>query len=147
MAADSAGGTSDVNKVLSYGTRVRLVGWAMVGICMPLSIFFMLSLSHVRPGQIPIILCGAVIFLGLPLMLLAEFYRVKISFDDHAIYTRSPWRPARTIPWKEINSCNYSASNRWYAIRTANHGTIRVSDLLSGKQQFLTELKRRTNLG
>lgn len=75
--------------------------------------------------------------------LLFEAFGVTISFDDHAIYTRSPWRKQRTIPWSDVQSVDFSQINQWHLIRTANQDSVRLSVMLQGSQTLLNELRER----
>ena len=82
-------------------------------------------------------------FTGLTVALLLEFYLVRIEFDDYSIYTRSPWRPQRRIPWYEVMSYSFSVASQWYVFRTRSMGAIRLSVYLSGLGSFMAEAKRR----
>jgi hypothetical protein len=134
-------------KVLCYGPKVRLLGWVLLAMVTPLVVFFLMALWHLPSNQIPLTLTVAVFILMMPVALLIEFYGIRVAFDERGIHTHSWWRGSREIPWRDIVSCKYSTVNRWYVIGTNGHGNIRVSNLLSGTDEFLAELKHKTGVG
>jgi hypothetical protein len=85
-----------------------------------------------------VILVGMFVALNLPLQV--EFFGVSITWDDTNIYTRSPWRGRRTIPFSAVKSCDYFALCQWYRIHTEGHGIIRLHLYMSGIPDLLREL-------
>lgn len=81
---------------------------------------------------------GLFVVLILPLHL--EAFGVLISWDDANIYTRSPWRGRRTIPFTAVKSCNYSTGMQWYRIHTDGYGIIRLHLLMRGIPELLAAL-------
>jgi hypothetical protein len=70
-----------------------------------------------------------------------EFFCVRIEFDDECIYTFSPWRARRRIPWDAILQCRHSDLNQWYVLVLRSQGTIRVSRYMCGAEEFLAKLE------
>ena len=125
--------------VLKFGWKLMLFG------CLSILISFVLFFLATKgsnstdvwmPGTISLVffLCGLYIIL--------EFLFVRIEFDDKFIYTFSPWKASRTIPWSEVTSCSYSHANHWHILRTQNSGVIRISDYLSGRVTIERHWKR-----
>ena len=134
-------------RILHYDARMRLVGWGLAALLAPLLVFSVSSLSGFQANRVLLALALAALSICIPLVLLLEVYRVRVEFDETAIYTFSPWRPSRTIPWSDVISSRYSEWLRWHVIRTKSHGDVRLSDLLSGLDEFLVDLnaKARAN--
>jgi len=129
--------------VLRYGTPVRVFWWLLL--CAVLVGWYVgVQKSNEGPVSQWIVLEGFAVVM-LPLFL--EFFLVRIEFDDHAIYTRSPWRSPRRIPWSEITSYSFSRANRWHIFRTRSMGAVRLSVFLSGIGSFMAEAKRRQLVG
>lgn len=80
------------------------------------------------------------LFIALILPLHLEAYGVLITWDDTNIYTRSPWRKCRTIPFSSVRSCDYSNSMQWYRIHTEEHGIVRLHQLARGIPELLAAL-------
>lgn len=80
------------------------------------------------------------LFAGLILPLHLEFYFVRVVWDDHSIYTRSPWRRSRTIPFSSVTRCDFSQSMQWYRVYTNDHGIIRLSMFARGIPHLLEAL-------
>ncbi len=80
------------------------------------------------------------LFIALILPLHLEVFGVLITWDDSFIYTRSPWRKARKIPFSAVRSCDYSNAMQWYRIHTDGHGTIRLHQLARGIPELLSIL-------
>jgi TRAP-type uncharacterized transport system fused permease subunit len=69
-----------------------------------------------------------------------EFFFVRVEFDEMFIYPFSPWRGSRRIPWSDVTFFHFSATCSWYVIHTRSHGTLRVSELMSGIGSFVRRL-------
>lgn len=133
--ADSTGKRS----VLKYGTPIRIFAWLLL--CGLTAGLYMGSRRSIQgPGSW---LGVFAFFAGVMLVLFLEIYVVRIEFDDYAIYTRSPWRPERSIPWSEITSYSFSGISQWYVFRTRSMGAVRLSVYLSGRGSFMAEARRR----
>lgn len=85
-------------------------------------------------------------FLIMSLALIAEALFVRIRYDERGIYTNSPWRRSREIPWHAVNGHSYSEVNRWHILETRAYGRIRLSIYLRGLPDFFEELKERSGL-
>ena len=90
----------------------------------------------------PAVLC-ILLFVGLILPLHLEAYFMTISWDDEAIYTRSPWRCSRTIPLSSITRCDFSQSMQWYRIHAEGYGIVRLPMFARGIPQLLAALPVR----
>jgi hypothetical protein len=73
---------------------------------------------------------GTLLLISLYVFLEAQF--VRVEFDDEFIYTFSPWRKRRVIPWCAVAGYSYSAVNRWHILKTRGNGSVCLSELLSG---------------
>ena len=130
-------------KVLYYGGRVKLLGWVLFAMTVPLVAFFLYSAPHVPANQLPLVLTASAVFMSLVLLLVLEFHRVTVAFDATSIFCQSPWRRSRVIPWTDVMSIKYSPPLRWYVVKTKVHGTLRLNSLLSGLHELLAEAQRR----
>jgi hypothetical protein len=89
------------------------------------------------------------IFLVLILMcvtLILEAAFVRITYDDHYITTRSPWRSVRRIFWHSLVGCSWPELNRWPIPDTRTHGKIRLSSYPIGQQKFFPVLIERMGI-
>ena len=68
---------------------------------------------------------------------------IVIEYDDHYIYTCSPWRANRMIDWDDLVEVQYSYLAQWYVVRTKGSGNVRLTILLSGIGFFLKQLEFR----
>jgi len=50
----------------------------------------------------------SLLFIALIIILLAEAFMVRITWDEKSIYAHSPWRKNREIPLSDVISCHYS---------------------------------------
>ena len=126
-------------RVLEYGRAVRIAGW-----CFALfGILILYAAAHASKDQTVIAACvGGGMFIGC-MALFAEFHFVRIEFDEDSLYTFSPWRKRRVIPWSDVVGYGYSDMNRWHVLKTSRFGSIRLSVLLSGLGTMAEELKKR----
>ena len=134
-------------KVLYYGRRIKVIGWVLLAMVVPIVAFFLHATGHVPPDEVALALIAAIAFISLPLLLILEFHRMTIAFDSTTIFCESPWRRSRAIPWVEVVSIKYSPSLRWHVVKTRSHGTIRLNSVLSGLREFLAEVERRRIAG
>ena len=125
--------------VLMYGRPVRVLGW----FCVLISLFILYAASGASADLLVLAWCLGTGFLVMGFSLFLEFHFVKILFDGEFIYTVSPWRPARKIPWTAISGYAFSDINKWHILKTTSYGNIRLSILLSGLGTFLQELDKR----
>jgi hypothetical protein len=119
---------SDGRYVVEYGRAVKIAGW----LGLALGAFIAYAASQVSSDQRVTAACvGGALFVGC-VGLFLEFHFVRIEFDDQFIYTFSPWRKRRIIPWSAISGYSYSAATHWHVLKTRGCGSIRLSELLSG---------------
>jgi hypothetical protein len=126
-------------RVLDYGRAGRIVGWCF-------ALFGILSLygaTRASKDQIIIATCAGGGMFIVCMALFAEFHFVRIEFDEFSLYTFSPWRERRVIPWSDVIGYAYSDMNRWHILKTSRSGSIRLSILLSGLGTMAEELKKR----
>ena len=118
-----------------YSKTLRLLvmlGWIAMGILAVRESFKSADLMRTA---------SAVGFIGALLLILhLEFFTVQISWDDVNIYTRSPWRRRRTIPFTAVTSCDYHSGMQWYRIHTNGYGIIRLHQFMSGVPELLAAL-------
>ena len=74
----------------------------------------------------------AVLFSSYACTSFVEMHFVHVEFDENSIYTFAPSRGRHVIPWSDVVGYHYSAVNRWHILKTHGHGSIRLSELLSG---------------
>ncbi len=124
---------------ISYPKAMRVfvyVGWSAILIVIALAIF------TAKKSDIKSVLCIIGLFTALILPLHLEAFGVCITWDKENIYTKSPWRKRRTIPFYAVRSYDFSATMQWYRIRTEGYGIIRLSQFLRGVPEFLEALPR-----
>lgn len=126
-------------KILAYGLSVRVFGWILLLI----SLFIVYGALRASASQIIIAWCVGIAFSLMGSAVVLEFHFIRILFDDEFIYTFSPWRPSRKIPWTAISGYAFSDLNKWYILKTTSYGNIRLSILLSGLGTFSQELEKR----
>jgi hypothetical protein len=127
---------------LEYGRALRLFAYGQIALLSAIAVVSFWTTPEDRLAVILLFLLFLV--LGGPIVL--EVLFVRIGFDDVYIYCHSPWRPSRTVRWRDLTSCSYSTMNQWWIIGTTHQGTIRISDYLSGQDSFLQMLERKTAL-
>lgn len=125
--------------VVAYGGPLKVLGWAMLA----LGAFFIYAAGHARPDDrsIAAVVSGAAMAGGA--MLWLEFLWVRIEYDAGAVYTHSPWRGRRVIPWRAVTGYRYSPISGYHLLETRNLGRVRLSVLLSGLGSFFQELALR----
>jgi hypothetical protein len=126
--------------VLSYGAPLKCFVISLWCIFVPLGLFLVLGAPLQKQAQGHVV--TALLFSGLMAMHL-EFYYISILCDEHGIFTRSPWRPSRSISWSEIRNVTYSRMAQWYVIETESKGRVRCHVMLDGTQTLLDELSVR----
>jgi hypothetical protein len=114
--------------VVEYGLRAKMVSWC----CLAVGSFIAYGASHPSANQHVLAACLAAGLFLVSLYIFLENQFVRIEFDDNFIYTFSPWRKRRVVPWSAVVGYSYSALNRWHILKTYSYGSIRLSELLSG---------------
>lgn len=130
-------------KILEYSMPARIMGSVFVIL---FGAFLVFALLKAKPEEIRIVwgVVGSLFLISL--FIFIEFFRVKISYDQNMIYTQSPWRDSREIPWPDVSGASFSQVNKWYLLKTDHHGNIRASVYLMGISTLVEELKRRNLL-
>ena len=124
--------------VLKYGRLMKVLSW--IGAFFGVLIFY----AAVQSVNDPIIgPCVGVALFALFLYFWVECHFVRIEFDEEFIYTFSPWRRSRVIPWNEVIGHGYSAMGGWHILKTQKFGSIRLSELLSGLGTMMGQLEKR----
>jgi hypothetical protein len=80
------------------------------------------------------------LFAGISLPLVIEFYRVSISFDDSAIHVSSPWSRRRSLPWSEVRTIRWRNTAKWLDLRT-ERSVVHISPWLVGLEAFAAACK------
>jgi hypothetical protein len=97
--------------VVEYRLPVKIAGRSFLAI----GFFIAYAASRASADQRVLAACvgGTLLLISLYVFLEAQFARVE--FDDEFIYTFSPWRKRRVIPWCAVAGYSYSAVNRWHS--------------------------------
>ena len=74
--------------------------------------------------------------------LLEIFFR-QVILTEGTVIIHSAWSRKREIPWTEITAVSYSPWMQWHSISTRGQGSFCCSDLLSGKEEFLSAIAAR----
>ena len=127
--------------VLRYGwalQTIEILAALMAGLMMFLAI-------QARPDQRGIAMVVVLGFVLLAVVLGLEVFGVRVEFDADTIWCFSPWRRNRAIPWAEIERVTFSHVNQWWIVRTRTGalGSIRLSQFLTGVEDFLTAARAR----
>ena len=126
------------SKTVAYSKAMRVVViciWLLVAAILALAIGVMLQHGDLTAAAA---LLGS--FTALNLILHLEVFGVSITWDETNIYTRSPWRKPRTIPFSAVEFCDYSPLWQWYRVHTKGFGIIRVNQYMRGMHNFLRVL-------
>ena len=114
--------------VVEYRLPAKIAGCCLAAI----GFFIAYAASQASANQHVIATILGVLSLLMSVYVLLEVHFVRFEFDDEFIYTFSPWRRCRVIPWTAVAGYSYSAVNRWHILKTRGRGSIRLSELLSG---------------
>jgi uncharacterized membrane protein YfcA len=114
--------------VVEYRLPAKMAGWC----CLAVGSFIAYAALHASVNQrvLATYVAGLLFLVSVYIFLETQF--VRIEFDDNFIYTFSPWRKRRLVPWSDVVGYSYSAVNRWHILKTRGYGSIRLSALLSG---------------
>jgi hypothetical protein len=114
--------------LVEYRLSVKILAWC----CFAVGLLGACAASRASANQRVIAVCaGGAFFLG-SLYLLLQTHFVRIEFDEEFVFTFSPWRKRRLIPWSAIIGCSHSALNQCHILKTRGYGSIWLSELLSG---------------
>jgi len=122
----------DYEKILKYGRSIRALSIFVLAVAgFMLYITFLSSNKHKLVAYI----VSGFFCLG-ALSFVLEAFLVNIRFDYDLIYTFSPWRRPRIIPWFAI--VGFSASNffQWTVFMTDRFGKIRISRYFNNDGAF-----------
>ncbi|HEY3898477.1 MAG TPA: hypothetical protein VGM54_07685 [Chthoniobacter sp.] len=114
---------------IEHSQRMRtfvILGWVFTAGLALLAAFTARG-GNVKPAVLVVALFGA---LFLPLHV--ETFGASITWDETNIYTRSPWRRRRTVPFTAVKSCDFSPVLQWYRIHTDGHGIVRLHAYMTG---------------
>lgn len=125
------------SRSVGYTKAMRV--FAVLGWGLPVLVSVLVGLTA-KDARILTAVLAAVPFVALILPLYLEVFWVSITWDDANIYTRSPWRRRRTIPFSAVKSCDYSTSMQWYRIHTDGYGIVRLHSLMRGIPDLLRAL-------
>lgn len=134
-AALSQDGTSVILKPSWVGIAMGGIALA-IGIgagCLPL-------LVETKASERPLIVGVGALFGGLGAILVNDA-RGRVQLMSDRIEAFSPWRGKRTLKWSEVISVGYSPINRWFILKGAATGTIRVSAMYVGVSTFVERLR------
>ena len=118
--------------VLSYGFVARAFVVVLV-LLLPGLILYLYVRGLAKMDVVLVILAFTALSAG---YLIPEFFRTRIEFDDSTVYTFSPWRKPRAIPWSAFLSAMPSATMYWTTFETNGFGAVRVHDWLEGAAEF-----------
>ncbi len=132
------------SSLLRYGMALRALSTVFL-----LLIFCILLFAEYDPKNKPEdngMLMASGILAAVALFFFIEMFFVRIEFDETRIKTHTPWRSSREIPWSDIQSFQHDQAHCWYIIQTRTHGTLRISTLLSGINDFATKLHHHASV-
>jgi hypothetical protein len=126
--------------VIEYGRPARLLGCILLaagGVALYAAV-------QLPPGPTNVALYAAAGMFATCVGLFLEFHFVRIESDGEFLYTSSPWRKQRVIPWRSVTRCDYSDFHRWHVLQTNQYGSVRLSRLLSGLEPISAQLRQRS---
>lgn len=129
-------------RTLKYGWRFRTFILIFSGGMPVLSVVSYVNGNLADVGE----LVSMILLDLLALYAFLEVFLVSITFDEHGLTARSPWRKTRRIEWFEVTEYDFSGWNQWHLLRTEKKGTVRISIYLTGMITFFEELDRRTTV-
>lgn len=136
---ESKGSPTDAEGILwlQYGVSTKVIGIFAVGTT---GYAVINSLLAGRPLQAAIL--GALIGLcGFPVFLTAFFW--KVGFDHKGIYSQSPWRRNRFVPWSDVRRVRFSQNMKQWIIETRCQGNIRINELVPGASDIVSLFNQR----
>ncbi|MCD6051902.1 MAG: hypothetical protein K0Q55_3311 [Verrucomicrobia bacterium] len=134
-AAERTGSAS----LLRYGMALRILS-AVFLLLMSCGLLFAEYDPKNKPEDNGMLMaCG--ILTAVALFFFIEMFFVRIEFDETRIKTHTPWRSSREVPWSDILTFQHDQAHCWYIIKTRTHGTLRISTLLSGINDFAARLR------
>jgi hypothetical protein len=124
-------------------------GFALfAGIGIPLAITVLVVFNPPKnPGDVYAILGLYGLFILLSAPLLWESWRFAVYVSPKGIECRSPWRPGRFLPWRDIEEVSFSPMNSWFVIRSTDGWKFRIHTLVPGLSQFLEQCEQHLPAG
>ncbi|HXP34777.1 MAG TPA: hypothetical protein VN827_04455, partial [Chthoniobacterales bacterium] len=110
--------------IVQYSLAAKIAACVFLG----LGLFIAYAASRASADQRILAACvGGTLFFA-TLLIFVEFHFVHVEFDENSIYTFSPWRKRRVIPWSAVISYSF----KWHILKTRDYGAIRLSAFMSG---------------
>jgi hypothetical protein len=124
-------------------------GFALfAGLGIPLTITVLVVFNPPqKPGDVYAILGLYGLFILLSAPLLWESWRFAVYVSPKGIECRSPWRPGRFLPWRDIEEVSFSPMNSWFVIRSTDGWKFRVHLMVPGLSQFLEQCEQHLPAG
>ena len=135
-------GIENGRTVIKYGIAMKLFSW--LSLALPLMVISFIP--KVKSSDMPSVITAFCMASGISASLILEFNRVMISYDDKFIYTKSPWRKNRKIPWSDITNIEFSNAASWHVVFTKNNGKIRLHTGLNGLKTILLEINKHIDI-
>jgi small-conductance mechanosensitive channel len=129
-------------KILEYGRAFRL----LVVLFVPVSAFVAYGAAHARPSQALAATLVTLFFVLASAYLLYEVFLVKLGYDQRFIYSYTPLRGQRTVPWESVTEAGYSPLRQAHYLATRAHGTIWFSPWLNGMAEFIEYVEHRSEM-
>ncbi len=123
--------------ILVYGSITRAIG-----------IFF--SLLFIAVGSLGLqepswgVGFAAILWI-LALVLIAELFLVRITWNDQAVTSEAPWRSPRVIRWSDlsrVSDLNEIQIGEWVRLHSTQSGTLSISAFRSGLDDFIHDVLR-----
>ncbi|MCW8875641.1 MAG: hypothetical protein OQK51_01175 [Kangiellaceae bacterium] len=133
---------SDVSNKLSMGKGALFI--AVLCFSMTAFLIWVIFDDHDimdKPTDLVIALTLTSITSGLGFYFLIDFLFVKLSFNEEKIIFESPWRKKIEERWENIESVYFNDNYYWHVIIFKSQKKIRISIFLSGRLNFLEQLK------
>ena len=125
-------------QILEYGDGAKALV-ILLGTLVPILVLFLYSNDQIDLGAAfsTLGLIGSFVGYCGP-----EFFRTRIEYDARCVFTFSPWRKPRVIPWTVIMTCKHSALKHWSVFDTFGSGSLRVSDFMRGSEEFRAQFRK-----
>jgi len=129
----------DGRYVLTYGYLSKSIAWLYA----PLFLGCLYGITQASEDEIVSAVILIIVVFATGLWFFLECYFTRIEFDDAFLYTRSPWRASRTIPWSEVTDCVHYP-NSGLKLKTQRSGTVQVSAYIPGWKALMAWRKKQT---
>jgi hypothetical protein len=90
-------------------------------------------------------ICGLICFVSVAaaVSLLLEVTRIRASWTMERVELDSPWTGKRMLEWNELTEVQFSKSMNWFVLRGRPGTVVRLSGLLGGLTELLSELREQ----